>query len=377
MSELDLQRKRINEINTELSALLAERMEVAGKIADYKRENGLPVFDRARERDVIATARDAAPENIASMIAGSFDAIMAMSCLYQYIKHAKDENRVIDYAPAPFPKNARVGCQGIAGSYASIAAKRLFPDISPVFYPEWSDVFAAVEAGEIDYGVLPIENSTAGSVNAVYSLLMNNSLYINAATTIAIDHCLLVPRGTADADIVHVHSHQQALEQCREYLDRLGAERILSPNTAIAAKEVSALGAGEAAIAPRECAEIYSLDVKDEHIQSAKANRTRFIAVAKAPASAVPSTIGGEDKISLRFSLEHSEGSLSRVLSYFAALGQSLTKLESRPSRDNRDQYDFYLDFSGNADSEEVMNFLCAVPDFLTNFRFLGRYREI
>ena len=377
MTELERNRKRINEINKELSALLAERMEAAEKIADYKRENGLPVFDRARERDVIADVKSQVPDNISPMIAGSFDSIMAMSCLYQYINHAKHKNEAIDYTPAPFPKNARVGCQGIAGSYASIAAKRLFPNISPVFYPEWSDVFAAVEAGEIDYGVLPIENSTAGSVNAVYNLLMRNSLYINAATTIDIDHYLLVPKGTADAKILHVHSHQQALEQCREYLDRLGAERILSPNTAIAAKEVSKLTAGEAAIAPRECAEIYSLDIKDEHIQSAKANRTRFIAVAKTPASAVPATSEGEEKISLRFSLEHSEGSLSRVLSYFAALGQSLTKLESRPARDNRDQYDFYLDFSGNADSEDVMNFLCAVPDFLANFRFLGRYREI
>ena len=377
MSELEKQRQRINEINTQLLSLLEERLTVAGKIADYKRENGLAVFDRKREKEVIEKARSDADPRYTYMIGGRFDSIMAMSCLYQYIKHARDQKETLDISLSPLPHKPKIGCQGVAGSYASIAASRLFPGAELYFYPRWEDLFIKVNEGELDYGVLPIENSTAGSVNAVYNLLMTNPLYINGAVTISVDHCLLVPRGCSEEKITTVHSHPQALEQCKDYLDRLGVERVCAANTAVAAMEVAKLGPGQAAIAPEECARIYGLDLKEKGIQSAAANRTRFIAVGRDKALCLPSCKGGKEKISIRFSLEDSGGNLSRVLSYFAALGLNLSKLESRPSRDDSGKYDFYLDFIESGEIGEISDFLAAAGEILIDFRFLGRYSEI
>ncbi|MBQ9413905.1 MAG: bifunctional chorismate mutase/prephenate dehydratase, partial [Clostridia bacterium] len=267
---------------------------------------------------------------------------------------------------------ARVICQGAAGAFSHEAAEALFPGSSPAFVGRWEDVIAAVKAGDADYGILPVENSSAGSVHDVYDLIIQNRCHIASAVSLPVTQCLLTLPGAELSQITRVVSHPQALAQCRDFIHAEGFEEQIAANTALAAKQVAEIGDPTlAAIASRHAAATYGLAVAKADIQTFSGNRTRFVAISNnlcLPPAA--------NRITLLFCLPHVTGSLYHILARFAVDGLNLTKIESRPKPGGEFEYAFYLDFEGDLHNEQTVNLLCALSDELPQFSLLGSYRE-
>ena len=379
MKDLTEIRTEIDRIDAELVTLLCKRMDCAGWVADYKAAHSLPVLNEERERAVLRHVRglgEAYQEGYGDAASLVFSTMMDVSRALQHRKLAAGaalRERLDSAGRSLIPADrARVVCQGVPGAYSDEAAGRLFPGASPRFVPTFADVFAAVADGSADYGVLPVENSSAGSVNEVYDLVMKHRFSIAAAVEVPVRHCLLACPGAEREGLTAVYSKQEALAQCADYIAAHGLEARQYSNTAAAAEMVSESGdASLGAIASEKAAEIYGLQIIDKNIQSVYDNCTRFIAISRAlviPADA--------NKISLIFALPHVTGSLYRTLSRFAMAGLNLTKLESRPIRGSGFQYNFYLDFEGSLSHPGTVDLLCALSEEMPAFTFLGNYRE-
>ena len=272
----------------------------------------------------------------------------------------------------PDTKGVKIAYQGILGANSYDAAKRLFPQGELTPKSTFEDVFNAIESGECSYGVLPVENSTAGSVSAVYDLILRYRFYIVGALGMAIDYCLAGLRQSELSDIEKVISHPQALSQCEEYINRMGFEAASRSNTAVAARDTAQeKRLNLAAICSYNAAKEYGLKVLDEHLQDNPYNTTRFIVISKQ--LCIPSAA---NKVSLCFSLPHVAGALLKMLKRFDALGLNLTKIESRPISGKDFEYLFYLDFSGNVHTEGVTDLLCRLDEEMPEFSFLGNYTE-
>ena len=253
---------------------------------------------------------------------------------------------------------------------------KLFPDSEIDFYPDFSDVFEAVENGSADYGVLPIENSTAGDIRQTYDLLAKYNFYICKRTQIKINHCLAAKPG---ADIKTIYSHEQALKQCFGFLKEYPARQVPYANTALAAEMVANSDDNTiAAICSERCAELYGLETVKRDIADNPDNTTRFICISKRP-EVTPDA----DIISICMSLPHTTGSLYRMLIRFALYGLNITKIESAPvpqaKQDiKRETFDvvFYLDFEGNALDPEVVRLMTILEEEMKYFKFLGNYKH-
>ena len=380
MKDLQKCREEIDAIDSELLTLLERRMRVAESVAKYKLANDMKVFDEARERAVLDKIGERSPKDVREKLVGTYDGIMNMSKLHQYeLKSATSEWREF-FAGAiklgenrvPSYEGVKVGAQGVDGAFSAKAARTMYKGATVVFYKSWDDIFSALHRGDIEYGVLPVENSTYGSVTDVYRLIMDNDAYICASYKLPVEHSLLGKRGASVSDIREILSHPQAIGQCAEFLAKYGIKPTQTANTAMAAKEVSESERGDlGAIASSECAGLYGLDVLCGGIQDEKINTTRFAAISR---ELIISP--GADKISIQFSLAHREGTLARILGYFSALGLSLTKIESRPIPQKPFEYRFYLDFNGSMRDAHTFNLICALSDELSEFRFLGNYAE-
>lgn len=267
----------------------------------------------------------------------------------------------------------KIAYQGIKGANSYEAAQRLFPESDLTAYKSFEDVFKAVENGECGYGVLPVENSTAGSVAAVYDLILRYRFYIVGALDMSIDYCLAGLRQSTLGDIEKVISHPQALSQCEQYISSMGFEATACSNTAVAAKDTAReKRLNLAAVCSYKAAEEYGLKVLDNHLQDNKNNKTRFIVISKKLY-----INENANKVSLCFSLPHVTGALFHMLKRFDSLGLNLTKIESRPIPDKDFEYLFYLDFSGSVKSEGVTSLLCKLSEEIPEFSFLGNYYEI
>ena len=371
-------RKEIDEIDSRLLELLERRIRVAESVARYKIENDMKVFDEGRERAVLEDVAARCPEDVRAEIAGTFDGIMNMSKLHQYRLKSKLSPSRKFFSDALKPVRERgtaylyVGVQGVPGAYSEMSARRLYPEAHIEFYPDFAGIFEALKRGDIDFGVLPVENSTYGSVTDVYRLIIDNDAYIAASDRLRVEHCLLGLPGVTVDEIREVTSHPQALGQCAGYISAHGFTETAAANTAVAAEKVAKSGRRElAAIARVDCAENYGLRIIEKGIQDEPHNTTRFVSISNR--LSIPS---GADKISIRFSLEHRQGTLARILGYFAALGLNLTKLESRPIPSKPFNYLFYIDFVGSMRDEAVFDLVCALNDELAEFRFMGNYHE-
>ncbi len=378
--ELNDIRKEIDEIDTEITRLLCRRLDCSLKVADYKAANNIPVLNEQREKEIINRIKGICDGykkgygNAASLV---FSAMMDTSRALQHSRlglgaalSAQVKSAKRELLP---PDKARVVCQGVRGAYSQQAAARLFGGAQPFFVDTFADVFAEIRDNNADYGILPVENSTAGSVNEVYDLVMKYRFSIVAAVTMPIKHCLLALPGASVDKLKVVYSHPQGLAQCAQAI----AERNLEPrsfiNTAAAARMVSESGDYSlCAIASRHAAEIYNLQILDDNIQTVENNSTRFIAISRE--LIIPKEA---NKISLIFALPHITGSLYRTLAQFAATGLNLTKLESRPSRMGAFEYVFYLDFEGGLSDPSTLNLMCAMYEDMPMFSFLGNYREL
>lgn len=376
MQTLDQIRARIDEIDSQLLPLFLERLECSRQVAQVKIAQGLPVLNVEREKQILDEV-----EKKAGVHGGEarmlYDTILTTSrnLQHQMMQDGGELRRQVQNAPSRDLPHAHIACQGVAGAYSHEAALLLYPGCRPSFYKTWEEIFRAVEQGKEDLGILPVENSSAGSVSDVYGLILKYRFFIVAAATLRIRHCLAVPKGMDLAAVKVVYSHPQALAQCSEYLETHGFQPVPCSNTAAAAKTVAESGEPVAAICSEQAAEEYGLDIVAHGIQNSTVNRTRFIAISRTlflPEDA--------QKISLCFSLPHTTGSLNSVLSRFAAAGLNLTKIESRPisSADGENfEYDFYLDFTGNLRSGDTLNLIASLQSELPRFSFLGNYTEI
>lgn len=370
-------RTEINMIDDQLLPLLMRRMEAAGKVAAIKREAGIPVLDAQREQQILDRVRahggaygNALQGVYAAMIEASrdlqHDVLDGGQTLRNQLKEALTAGR-------KWPQVPRIACSGVSGAYSDAAARLLFPERCVSFYHGFEDVFAAVSEGKADFGVVPIENSYAGSVHETFDLMLSYRLSISAAADLPIHHCLMAPPGVRPDKLKRVYSHPQGLAQCAEYLETHGLAPVPCSNTAAAAKRLAESGEQDAAaIASADAARNFGLQILERDIQTSKNNATRFIAISR-EMRITPQA----DKISLIFTLPHTTGSLYGVLSRFARCGLNLTKIESRPIPDSNFQYYFYLDFTGSVREEATLHLLCALQDELPAFTFLGNYQEL
>lgn len=268
---------------------------------------------------------------------------------------------------------AKVACQGVAGAFSHRACLDVFdtPDIT--FYPHFEDVFQAVSQGEQRYGIIPIENTLAGSVTDNYDLMLQYHLYIVGTVKVKIEHSLLVLPDAQLDQIRSVYSHEQALHQCSDFLKahpQMGAHPY--SNTAASAKFVAEQGDPSlAAIGSRECAQMYGLKILCEAIQNRRDNFTRFVVLAKQPVEHPDC-----NRISLIVRVKHEAGALYGALSRFADQKINLLKLESRPIPDSPFEFMFYWDFSGNLQEERVQTALANLKHDIDYLQFLGNYPE-
>lgn len=264
-----------------------------------------------------------------------------------------------------------VAFQGELGAYSQRAVRALFDDAAPTPMHSLRKVFEAVDIGAVDFGVVPLENSHAGSINDTYDLLVRHGVQIVAETIVRISHCLLAPKGTAIEDVRVVYSHSQALDQCDEFLDPLEVKCVAVHDTAGAARLVAeSQEEGAAAIASAEAGELYGLDVLAADIEDRADNSTKFVVISRGAAT----RFGPPEKTSIVFATADVPGALYKCLREFADRQVNLSKLESRPSRAKAWQYYFYLDFDVPArdpSAQEAMSSLSAHTAFM---RLLGSY---
>lgn len=375
---LDQARLEINKVDNGLLELFTKRMDIAGEIARIKLNEGKEIFNSEREKAIFKKVEIAVPENYSQYAVSLYTEIMALSRNYQHEifaskAHASSgfENEIkVSQKELETPK---VAVQGVPGAYSSIAAGEMYPDGSLIYNEKWEDVLIKVENGSADYGVLPIENSSAGTVADVYDLLLKHKCNIVKAYQLKVEQCLLGVPGAEISDIKNVYSHPHAFPQCPSFFEEHNKlNEIKCPNTAMAAEMVAKCGdKTKAAIASKECAKIYDLDVLAESIQQACDNRTRFISVSKRR-----EFHSDASKISVVISLPHVTGSLYRTLAQFSLSGHNLTQIISRPNKDKPFEYFFYIDFSGSINNTKTANLLMTLKEELPYFCFLGNYEE-
>lgn len=370
---LDNIRKEIDKIDAELVPLLKKRMLCSLKVAEIKREQNLPILNEKREAEIIDAVTEKGGE-FGSYIASIYREIMGVSKEAQQAELAPLGTLAgqIVNAKDGIKENIAVACQGIEGAFGSIAAKSLHATGKVKYYTTFEDVFKAVENEEVVYGVLPVENSNAGSVSEVYDLILKYRYYIVSAADLAVSQNLLGLKGATFEDIKTVYSHPQALSQSEDFLKEKGIKRESFSNTAMAAKFVSEKGDKTVgAIASTLAAELYGLDVVAKNIQTIKNNSTRFITISKQ--LIIPNDA---NKISVVFSVPHSVGALNRVLNRFCMNGLNLTKIESRAAKNGKFDYLFYLDFAGNLNDRKTIALISSLEKELPDFTFLGNYKE-
>ncbi len=375
MRNLSEIRSDIDKIDSEIIELFKKRMDCAKEVGIYKKSQNTPVLNQDRENDILDAVEKKGGEYGAHARL-LYSNIMELSRALQHniVGSGKGLKTVIANAEEQFPsENIKVGYQGIKGANGHEATLRLFPNGTAVNYKTFSDVFSAVDSGEINYGVLPVENSTAGSVSTVYDLILRHRFYIVGALDLPIDYCLAGLNQSEFSDIEKVWSHPQSLSQCANYIAKNNFDSSPCSNTAIAARDTATeKRLNVAAICSYKAAEEYGLKILDNHIQDNDVNTTRFIVISKK--LYIPENA---NKISLCFSLPHVTGSLYSLLCRFNSLGLNLTKIESRPRQDKGFEYLFYLDFSGNVHSEDVIALISQLSEEMPEFSFLGNYCEM
>ncbi len=373
-------RQKIDGIDQELVRLFCARMNLSAQVADYKKANNLPIFVPARERAILQkVAQMAGPEmeNYTRVLYSMFFELSRsyqskrngeISPLYQTISQA------IEHTPKLFPQNPIVACQGVEGAYSQIACEKIFKSPLIMYFKSFDAVFNAIEQGMCQYGILPIENSTAGSVTKVYDLMIRHNFSIVRTFRLKIDHNLLANPGAALSDIKTIYSHEQAISQCSDFLHSLpGVNVVPVENTALASEMVAKSGSKEvAALSSRSCAELYGLQCLAASVQDKGNNRTRFICISK-NLEIYP----GADKTSIMMVTPHKPGALYKVLARLYTLGINVTKLESRPIPDREFEFMFYFDLETSIYSEEYVQLMCELDELCEEFKYLGSYTEV
>lgn len=378
--ELKDYRKQIDDIDTQLLSLFAQRMDVSAAIAAYKKENNLPVLDSQREREKLLDVANKSPEAVKDYAVALYSLLFELSRGYQNRMLGESTQlteqiaQAVENTPKLFPDSAAVACQGVEGAYSQMACDRLFKLPNIFYFSSFEAVFSAIDKGLCRYGVIPLENSTAGSVNAVYDLMMKHHFHIVRSMRLKVDHNLLANPGVQIGDIKEIYSHEQAIAQCAGFLQTLpGVKVIKCENTAAAAQKVAQSGRKDvAALASRSCADLYSLSILAGDVQDQGNNFTRFICITKGL-----EIYPGADRTSLMVVLPHKPGSLYKLLSRFYALGINLNKLESRPLPERSFEFMFYFDLDTPVYSPQFQQLMGELPSLCEEFSYLGSYSEV
>lgn len=379
MKDLSEIRKEIDAIDDELISLYQKRMALSKEVGLNKAKTGKLVNDSERENAIIYRLATKSPVEIQLYVKELYKTVFNTSKAYQsnFInltsKTVDKLNDILSAEQENMPITASVACQGIKGANSGSAARKIFPVCDITYFKNFEGVFNAVDKGLCEFGVLPIENSTAGSVLEVYDLMKKYKFHIVKSVRTKIDHALVSVPGAEIKDIKTVYSHPQALSQCAEYLKSLGVNTVAVENTAVAGKMVIDKGDKTiGALCSSDCAEVYGLKILENSVQDSTANFTRFICISKEL-----KVYKGADRISVMTSLGHKPGSLNGILSKFSALSLNLTKIESRPIINSEFEFMFYFDFIGDVNDKEVKNLIAELENGSDNFEFLGSYSEI
>lgn len=378
--ELHDLRQEIDQIDEQMVQLFCKRMETAAKIADFKKIHNLPVTHPGREREVLKNVAEIAGDEMANYTRVLYSMLFELSRSYQSKRNDistplyRQISNSIENTPKLFPQSPVVACQGVEGAYSQIACEKIFKNPFILYFKNFEAVFSAVDQGMCQYGILPIENSTAGSVTKVYDLMIRHRFSIVRTFRMKVDHNLLVNPGTELKDIHTIYSHEQAIHQCGDFLHNLqGVNVIPVANTAVAAEMVAKSGQKDvAALSSRSCAELYGLTCIASSVQDKGNNRTRFICISK-NLEIYP----GADKTSIMMILPHKPGALYKVLARLYTLGINVIKLESRPIPDREFEFMFYFDLETSIYSEEYIQLICELDDLCEDFQYLGSYSEV
>ena len=378
MKNLDLQeiRKQIDQVDSQLAALIEQRMRLTADVAEYKMQNGKEIYDPVREKEKLASVRAMAKTPFGEIAMGEiFAQMMTISRRYQYQVLGSYGNKadggfkLVENLPTA---GARIVYQGVEGAYSHEAALQVFGRDADVYnVPAWDDAMKEVAEGRAAYAVLPIENSSAGAVIDNYDLLLKYDNYIVAEKEVSVNHALLGLPDAELSDIKTVISHPQALMQCSEFLkEHRDWKQIQAENTAGAAKRILADGdVTQAAIASPKAGEIYGLKILKPSINHNRTNTTRFIVLGKEPVYRLDAR-----KVSVCFETPHVSGALYNMLGHFIYNHVNMLMIQSRPILERNWEYRFFLDIEGSLSDGPVQNALLGLKSEAVFMRILGNY---
>ena len=376
--ELSDYRNQLDQIDGQLVALFKQRMETVKQVADYKREHNTPVLAAGREREILYRVTGLCGEELQEYTKILYSTLLELSRDYQEDRLSAGESKLCREILAAaessgrFPGRAVVACQGVEGAYSQLACDKMFALPQIMYFGRFDGVFRAVENGMCRYGILPIENSSAGSVTEVYDLMEKYNCKIVRSLKLKIEHCLLAGPGVKLADVKEVVAHEQALNQCSEFLKSSGVKFTVFSNNAAAAQYVSQSGRTDvAAIASANCADLYNLRVLSDRVSNSDHNYTRFICISRNL-----EIYEGANKITFVASASHRPGSLYSLIAKFATRGLNICKLESRPIPGKDFEFRFYFDVEASVGSKDTQTVLSQLEkeEFFT---FLGAYQEV
>lgn len=378
--DLEKLRNEIDVIDDKILELFKKRMETVKQVAEFKQNNGVVLNHSSREQDILYRVCNNTDENIRGYTKILYNTIFDVSKAYQssIIKTNTELEQQITKALQNSKKNitdtAIVACQGVEGAYSQIAASKIFDASKIIYMRTFDSVFNAVEKGLCEYGILPIENSTAGSVTEVYELMKKYKFFIAKSIKLRINHMLVAKQNIDIKDIKEIYSHEQAINQCSDFLKQNPNIKVtICENTAVAAMMVANSNRNDiAAISSKNCSDIYDLKILSSSIQNSDNNYTRFICISKNL-----EIYENANKISIMITAENKVGALYTLITKFSTIGLNLTKLESRPIAGTDFEFMFYFDIDGSVKDNRVVNLLSYLSANSSSFAFLGNYNEI
>ncbi len=360
MEELKKTREEIEMIDKEMRELFEKRMTAVEKVADYKKEHGLPIKDAEREEYLIRKNSELLDKKeIGDYYVLFQKKLMELSCDYQKKRNS----------------GMKIAYCGVEGAFAWIAATKMFPGAELITCDSFEQAYSAVENGEADSAVLPIENSYAGEVVNVMDLMFSGNLYVNSVMDIDIVHNLIAPEGATIDGIKKVVSHTQALTQCDAYIKAHGFEKMAYNNTAMAADYVKKLNDPTvAAIASKETAELHGLNILATGINASRSNTTRFASFSRGR-----NTPGGDvktraDHFILVFTVKNEAGALAQTLNIIGAHNFNMKSLRSRPMKGLMWNYYFYIEADGNINTRDGRDMLNELGALCANLKLVGTY---
>lgn len=378
--ELESIYQQIEETDGAINELFVRRMELCAELVREKKARGLVLSEVPREREGRLHFREQAGPELEEYAGVMYSTMVDVCQSYQTaVLNRENElcggiRRALAETENLFPEKATIVCQGVEGAYSQIAVEKLFRQPSISYVKQFEEVFEAIEKGVCRYGVLPLENSTAGSVNKVYDLMMKYNFTIVRSVRVKVSHCLLAKPGTKLEGIREIFSHEQAINQCGDFLKQHPDIRVTPcANTAMAAKMVAESERDDiAALSSHNCAHLYGLQTLANSVQDKGNNYTRFICISK-----TPEIFPGADRTSIMLTTPHAPGALYRIIARISSLGINLTKLESRPLPDQDFEFMFYFDLDVSVYSPALTHLIADLDGLCETFRYLGSYSEI